>query len=191
MMGSFVTDAWNALVGKPQSWYTNVSNIQNQLSLVLAGITAIGADLWNTAAVAQGPTQDAGSVTGLDDYDTILAAINSAMKSIIVTTSYVPDDPTIAAAQATATNYQGQLSYVESVAPEMSDVVAADQAQVKSMLPGPMGSPSAAGQQAFADELSARAAALGQGLLDFASYLPWIIGGALGLWLMSKMGSRS
>lgn len=191
MMGSFVTDAWNALVGKPQSWYTNVSNIQNQLSLVLAGITAIGADLWNTAAVAQGPTQDAGSVTGLDDYDTILAAINSAMKSIIVTTSYVPDDPTIAAAQATATNYQGQLSYVESVAPEMSDVVAADQAQVKSMLPGPMGSPSAAGQQAFADELAARAAALGQGLLDFASYLPWIIGGALGLWLMSKMGSRS
>ena len=191
MMGSFVTDAWNALVGKPQSWYTNVSNIQNQLSLVLAGITAIGADLWNTAAVAQGPTQDAGSVTGLDDYDTILAAINSAMKSIIVTTSYVPDDPTIAAAQATATNYQGQLSYVESVAPEMSDVVAADQAQVKSMLPGPMGSPSAAGQQAFADELAARAAALGQGLLDFASYLPWIIGGAFGLWLMSKMGSRS
>lgn len=190
-MGSFVTDAWNALVGKPQSWYTNVSNIQNQLSLVLAGITAIGADLWNTAAVAQGPTQDAGSVTGLDDYDTILAAINSAMKSIIVTTSYVPDDPTIAAAQATATNYQGQLSYVESVAPEMSDVVAADQAQVKSMLPGPMGSPSAAGQQAFADELAARAAALGQGLLDFASYLPWIIGGAFGLWLMSKMGSRS
>lgn len=189
-MGNFVTDTWNALVGKPQSWYTNVSSIQNQLSLVLAGITAIGSDIWDTAAVAQGPTQDGGSVTGLDDYATCVAAINAAMKSIIVTTSYLPDDPTIAAAQATATNYNGQLGYVESVAPELSDVVTADQQQVSAMLPGPMSAPAVAGQTAFAQALSDRAAALGQGLFDFATYLPWIIGGVFGLWALSKMGGR-
>lgn len=191
-LGGFLTDVWNSLTGKPQSWYTNVSSIQNQLSLVLAGVTAVGSDVWNfVSQQAQGPTQDGSTASGVDSYDTVVAAINAAMKAIIVTTSNVPADADIASAQATASNYQSQLTYVQSVAPDVAAQVQADQAQVQAMLPTAMTSPSVAGQQAFADELAARAAALGQGLLDFASLIPWILGGGIGLYLLWKFGGKS
>lgn len=192
MIGNILTDAWNALTGKPQSWYTNVSNIQNQLSVLLAGVTAIGSDIWDTVWSAyQGPTQDGSAISPVDEYNQVVSNIQAAITGIIVTTSHVPDDPTIAAAQATANTYQSQLNYVQSMAPEMSDVVAQDQAQVQSMLPSAMTSPSAVGQQAFEDELAKRAAALGQGLLDFTQALPFILVLAGGLWVYSKFGRRS
>jgi hypothetical protein len=40
-LNGLFSDAWDALTGKPQSWYTNVSNLQNQLSVLLAGVTAV------------------------------------------------------------------------------------------------------------------------------------------------------
>lgn len=189
MIGGFIADAWNALTGKPQSWYTNVSNIQNQLSVILAGVTAIGGDIWDTVSSAQGPTQDGSSVSGVDSYSDVVSNINAAMKNIIVTTSYVPTDAAIAGAQAAATLYQSQLSLVESMAPELSDVVTQDQQQVKSMLPANMVAPSAAAQAEFAQALADRAAALGAGILDWTQYLAWGLGAAAVLYVASMMNA--
>jgi hypothetical protein len=151
-LGGFLTDAWNALTGKPQSWYTNVSNIQNQLSVLLAGVTAVGQDAWNN------------TTDGTTDYNQVTSDIQAALTAIIVTTSHVPDDATIANAQSTANTYQAQLNLVQAATPDLAAQVQADQAQVQSMLPGPMTSPSAAGQAAFEQELSDRANALLSGL---------------------------
>jgi hypothetical protein len=189
MIGGFIADAWNALTGKPQSWYTNVSNIQNQLSVLLAGVTAIGGDVWDTVSSAQGPTQDGSSVSMVDAYSDVVANINSALRTVIVTTSYVPSDTDIAAAQATATQYQGQLSLVESMAPELSDVVAQDQQQVQSMLPTSMVAPAPAAQAEFAKALADRAAALGAGILDWTQYLAWGLGAAAVLYVASMMNT--
>jgi hypothetical protein len=180
-LGDTLTDIWNILTGKPQSWYTNVSNIQNQLSVVLAGITAVGSDVWNfVSQSAQGPSATATPASGVDDYNTAIAAINAALAAIIVTQSKVPADSDVSASQATATNYQSQLSYVQSVAPEVAAQVQADQAQVQSMLPAAMQSPAAVGQAAFVQELSDRANALlggfslvTIGLLGLGAWLAW------------------
>lgn len=186
-MGNFVTDAWNALVGKPQSWYTNLSAIQSQLSVVLAGITAVGADLWNTVSTAAGS-----AASGIFDYDSIVSDINARMKDIIVTTDKVPTDQAISGAQNAANQYQGQLEFVKTMAPEIADQVSADQQAVQSMLPGPMSSPSAAGQAAFEQTLKDRAAALGQGFLDWTQYLAWGLGAAAVMYAISQFsGKRS
>jgi hypothetical protein len=175
-LGGFLTDAWNALTGKPQSWYNNVSRIQNQLSVLLAGVTAVGQDAWNN------------TTDGTTDYNQVTSEIQAALTSIIVTSSHVPDDGTIAGAQATANRYQGQLDLVQSATPEVAAQVQADQAQVESMLPGPMTSPSAVGQATFEQELSDRAAAFGQGVSDIVKYLAYAAGAALGIYALSKMG---
>jgi hypothetical protein len=175
-LGGFLTDAWNALTGKPQSWYTNVSRIQNQLSVLLAGVTAVGQDAWNNTA------------DGTTDYNQVTSDIQAALTSIIVTTSHVPDDGTIAAAQATASQYQSQLDLVQAATPEVVAQVQADQAQVQSMLPSAMTSPSAVGQAVFEQELADRAKALGQGVSDIVKYLAYAAGGILGIYALSKMG---
>jgi hypothetical protein len=77
-MGSWVTDAWNALVGKPQSWYTNLSNIQSQLSVVLAGVTAVGSDLWNTVSSAAGS-----GASGIFDYGSIVPWVRNLEGTLV------------------------------------------------------------------------------------------------------------
>lgn len=185
-LGNVLTDAWNVLTGKPQSWYTNVSNIQNQLSVVLAGVTAVGADVWNfVSQSAQGPSLTATPASGVDAYESVISAINSAMAAIIVTQSKVPADADIANAQNVASNYQSQLAYVQSVAPEVSAQVQADQAQVQAILPGPMQSPAAVGQAAFVDELDARAKAL-LGSLSLASIAAIGIVAFVAIWYFGR-----
>ena len=187
-LGNVLTDAWNVLTGKPQSWYTNVSNIQNQLSVVLAGVTAVGADTWNfISQSSQGPSLSQTPASGVDAYETVISAINSAIAAIIVTQSKVPSDADIASAQSTASTYQSQLAYVQSVAPEIAAQVQADQAQVESMLPGPMQSPAAVGQAAFVEELDARAKAL-LGSLTFASIAAIAVAGLFGFWYFFGRG---
>jgi hypothetical protein len=175
-LDGFFSDAWDVLVGKPQSWYTNVSNIQNQLSVLLAGVTAVGGDIWNSTA------------DGVSDYGQVTGDIQAAISSIIVTKSHVPDDATIANARSVANTYQGQLSLIQSALPDVSAQVQADQAQVQSMLPTAMTSPSAAGQAEFEKVLDERASAFGQGLGDIAKYLAYAAGGILGIYALSKMG---
>lgn len=186
-MGSWVTDAWNALVGKPQSWYTNLSNIQSQLSVVLAGVTAVGSDLWNTVSSAAGS-----GASGIFDYGSIVSDIDARMRDIIVTTNHVPTEQTIAGARAAANQYQGQLAFVKAMAPEVAGQIDADQQAVESMLPGPMVAPAAAGREAFEQELAARAKALGQGLMDWTQYLAIGLGAAAVLYVASQAsGKRS
>lgn len=175
-LGGFLTDAWNALTGKPQSWYTNVSRIQNQLSVLMAGVASVGQDAWNN------------TTDGTTDYSQVLGDIDDALKSIIVTTSHVPDDGTIAGAQGTASRYQSQLDLVQSATPEVAAQVQADQAQVQSMLPSAMTSPSVVGRAVFEQELADRAAALGQGVSDIVKYIAWAAGAAFGIYALSKMG---
>lgn len=175
-LGGLFSDAWDALTGKPQSWYTNVSNIQNQLSVLLAGVTAVGGDAWNSTA------------DGVSDYDQVTGDIQAAISSIIVTKSHVPDDGTIANARSVANTYQGQLNLIQSALPDVSAQVQADQAQVQSMLPAAMTSPSAAGRAEFERVLDERAAALGQGVSDIAKYIAWAAGGIFGIYALSKMG---
>lgn len=176
MIGNIFTDAWDVLTGKPQSWYTNVSKIQNQLAVVLAGVTGAGSDLWNLVSQsAEGPSQTATPASGVDAYDSVVADIDKNMSAIIVTKSHVPTDEAISQAQAAANRYQGQLDFVTSVAPEMADQIRADQAQVQSMLPSAMVSPAKVGKEVFLQELDDRAKALGAGTMDLVMY------GALGL----------
>jgi hypothetical protein len=164
-LGGTVADIWNILTGKPQSWYTMVSTIQNRLSVALAGVTAVGPDVWNfVSQSAQGPSASSTPASGVDPYETVIPAINAALAGIIVTQDKVPSDADVSAAQATAGTYENQLAYVQSVAPEVSAQVQADQTQVQAMLPGPMQSPAAVGQATFLQELSDRANALLGGL---------------------------
>lgn len=180
-LGGIFSDAWDILTGKPQSWYTNVSNIQSQLSVLLAGITAVGQDAWNN------------TVDGTTDYDQATGEIQSAISSIIVTKSHVPEDGTISGAKAVASKYQAQLDLVQSAAPDLSAQVQADQAQVESMLPAPMTSPSDVGKAVFEQELLDRAEKFGQGVGDFMKYLAWAAGGIFGIYALSKLsgGSRA
>lgn len=175
-LNGIFSDAWNALTGKPQSWYNNVSRIQNQLSVLMAGVAAVGQDAWNN------------TTDGTTDYDQVLGDIDAALKSIIVTTNHVPDDGTIAGAQMTASRYQNQLDLVQSATPEVAAQVQADQAQVQAMLPSAMTSPSVVGRAVFEQELADRAAALGQGVSDIVKYIAWAAGAAFGIYALSKMG---
>ncbi len=179
-------DVWDLLTGKPQSWYTNVSNIQSQLSVILAGIAEAGKELWNTASgAAQGPTQDGSPASGLDDFDTAQGALDQALTSIIVTSSHVPTDSVISAAKSTAQKYQRQLDFFLSVAPEMARQILDYQDSVARQLPGPMNSPSAVGKEVFMDELEKRAKDFGSGAADL---LKWAALALLGIGLISRMG---
>lgn len=187
-MSGWLDDAWNALVGKPQSWYTKVSNIQNYLNLTLAGIAAVGSDLWNTVSdAAQGPSPDASPTSGVDQYGAVVSAIDAALTSIIVTKNHVPSDAEISAASKTADLANNQLSYVESILPEMAQAVRDDQNKVNAMLPGPMVAPTQAGRDAFTQELEDRAKALGVGALDYLTYLTWGAGVLLGVMLLREV----
>lgn len=189
-LGGWATDVWNILTGKPQSWYTNLSNLQNSLSLLLAGVTSIGGDMWDTvSSAAQGPTQDGTVASGVDPYASVTSSIQSAIQSIIVTQSYTPDDPTIAAAKATLATYQSQMAFVESILPEMAQAVQAGQAQVAAILPGPMTSPATVGQDTFTHEVANQAAALGSMALSGLTYALWA-GGILAAFLLWKEMSK-
>ena len=182
-LGGWASDIWNMLTGKPDSWYKNVSRIQNHLSVVLAGVTAVGSDAW-AAALSRIPST-------IDDYDTVTSSIQSALTSIIVTDSHVPDDGTIASADQIANNYDSSLSMVSAEsAPDVQTQVQSDQQMVASELPGPMSSPSAVGQQEFVNQVEQRASALGKGIIDWTKYAAWGIGGLAALWALSKMGGR-
>jgi hypothetical protein len=187
MMGGWFGDAWDLLAGKPQSWYTNVSGIQNQLSIVMAGIAEAGRDIWNTVSgAASGPSQDGTPASGVDDFDVAQAAIDQALTSIIVTKSHVPTDAVISAAKQTAMKYQKQLDFVIASAPEVAREILAYQDSVAQQLPGPMSSPSAVGRDAFMQELEDRSKVFGQGAMDV---LKWVAIGLLGaglLWGMAK-----
>jgi len=188
MIGGWFGDAWDVLTGKPQSWYTNVSNIQAQLSVVLAGISQVGKDIWNTVSgAAEGPTQDGTPASGVDDFDTAIAAIDQALTSIIVTKSHVPPDSVISAAKATAQKYQRQLDFTTSMAPEIAADVHSYQDQIARQLPGPMSSPSAVGKEVFMQELEDRAKAFGSGAMDI---LKWVAIGLVGWGLLQLGGSR-
>ena len=176
-------DIWNLLTGKPDSWYRNVSNIQNHISIVLAGVTAVGSDAWSVAQEL--------APTPVDDYGTVTSALQSAITSIIVTDSHVPEDGVIAAAAQTANAYDAMLSVVSAAsAQDVQQQIQADQQMVSSELPGPMSSPAAVGQKEFVDQVEKRAAALGSGILDWTKYIAWGIGGIAALWALSKMGGR-
>jgi hypothetical protein len=181
-MGDWATDVWNILTGKPASWYANVSNIQNQLNVLLGGITGIGKDGWNTyGAGSQGPTQD-GSVlgSGVDDYDTVVNEIQNSIKQIIVTQNYVPSDAAIAQAQADQVKYQAQLDSVFQANADLAALATAGQQQVQAVLPAPMQSPSVVGQQAFTDTVIARAKGMvdtGTSTLTYIAIGAGILGG--------------
>lgn len=174
-LGGFFSDVWDTLVGKPQSWYTNVSNIQNRLIVLLAGVTAVGQDAWNN------------TTDGTTDYGQVTSDIQAAITSIIVTSSHVPEDSTIAAAQDVANRYQKELDLVQSATPSVADQVQADQAQVEAMLPAAMTSPSAVGRQVFEDELSKRANALVSGF-SIGTGLALGAGGLFLLWYFFGRG---
>lgn len=180
-MAGWGQDIWNLLTGKPDSWYKNISRIQNRLSILLAGVTAVGSDAWGVAV-------ELASVP-IDDYDTVTSRIQSAIKSIIVTDNHVPEDSTISAADSLAASYEAQLSTVSSVsAEEVQRQIQADQQLVSSELPGPMSSPAKVGQAEFVDQVEKRAAALGAGIMDWTKYVTWGIGGLAAIYLLSKLG---
>lgn len=179
-LDGFFDDVWNVLTGKPQSWYTNVSRIQSRLSVVLAGITAIGSDAWSLALSAIPST--------VDDYDTATGAIQNALTSIIVTQNHVPDDATISAANDAAGSYESQLSLIQSVQPaDIQARVRADQAQTAAGMPSPMASPSDVGKDVFVKTLQERANALGQGIIDWTKYAAWAAGVLAALYGLSKI----
>jgi hypothetical protein len=181
-IGAWPTDIWNALTGKPQSWYTQVSNAQDLINLTLAGVTAIGKDAWNSfGSGTQGPTQDGSDLTsGIDDYDTVVNTLQSDLTAIIVTQSYVPSDAAIAQAQSDQANYANQLSLVQQAAPQLAPQVQAGQAQEQAMTPPPMVSPTAVAQQTFTDTIAQRAKQLmdtGTSIMTYVAVGAGIVGG--------------
>ena len=181
-MNGWGADVWNILTGKPQSWYTKVSNTQDLINLTLAGITSIGKDLWNAFAQGtQGPTQDGGTLTsGLDDYDTIVNTLGADLTAIVVTESHVPTDAAIAQASADQANYANQLSQVQQANPSVAPQVQASQAQEQAMTPAPMQSPAAVGQQVFVQTVMERAKAAvdtGTSVLTYVAIGAGVLGG--------------
>jgi hypothetical protein len=180
-MNNWITDSWNILTGKPQSWYTQVSNYQDLLNITLAGVTAVGKDQWNQVAnMAQGPSQDGGPVSGIDDYDTVVNDISSSLKAIIVTQNYVPSDASVSQANAVNTKYAAELSVVQQTLPSVSADVLASQQQVSNSLPPPMQSPAAVGQQVFVQTVTDRAKAAldtGTSVMTYVAIGAGVLGG--------------
>jgi hypothetical protein len=192
MMSGFFGDAWDVLTGKSQAWYANVSKIQSQLNILLAGVTAVTEEIWNAASQAvQGPSPDGTPLSGVSDYNQVVGDITSAISDIIVTKNHVPTDQVIANAQTVASTYQPQLDFVAQIVPEMSAQIQADQATTRAGMPAPMNAPSAVAKEVFFQTLDDRASALGQGLGDIAKYLAYAVGTALLIYGWSKMeGAR-
>lgn len=170
---TYLSKVWDSLVGKSQSWYRNVSDLQDRLSVLMAGVAEVGAGVWDMVfaqAVANG--------VGMEPYDAVTLTIDQALKQIIVTEHRIPSDSDISQAKNVVDVYSQDLAYIKSIVPEISKKVSDAQAYVTSILPPPMNSPSAVGRQAFIDEIKKRAGDLGS---DFTKIVIALLGlGILG-----------
>lgn len=173
---TYLSRIWDSLVGKSQAWYTNVSNLQDRLVVILAGVNEVGVEIWSMVfgtAVASG--------VAMDPFDFVKAGINDALKGVIVTDHGIPSDSDISLARSAADAYQGQLSYVKSVVPEIARRVEGYQADIQSRLPAPMRSPSEVGRKVFVETVKERAKDLTS---DLSTTLIVLLGlAALGLGL--------
>ena len=170
-MGSIL----DSLFGKPQSWYNNVNNIQNQLAILQAGISAIGQDIWDQI---YNTLQQSGATTpAFDTYTSVMTTLGLDSEMMLVTKTQMPSDGQIATAQQDLQTYQPMLTYATQMAPELAAQVQTDQAQSQAMVTASsLKSPADVGVDTFETEVQNRAAALGQGLIDWTKYLAWGLG---------------
>lgn len=179
----------DSLFGKSQSWYDNVNKIQNQLAILQAGISAIGQDVWDQIYQT---LQGSGATTpAFSQYSDVMSTLGLDQGMMLVTSSQTPTDGQIGTATSDIATYQPMLDYATQMAPELQAQVQSDQSQVQAMVSAaPLQSPAKVGVQVFEQTVADRAAALGQGLMDWTKYLAWGIGGVAVIYALSKMGGR-
>lgn len=188
MMGGILSDSWDILFGKPQSWYTHLDLDQKAFAVRAAEVNAIGEGPWNAVreaffASSEGPGLEFLSFSDINN------GITENLKSLIVTKDHVPTDADIAAAEAFNAQYGRYVDYVKSMVPEAAAQVKADSDAVRTALgTGTMKSPASVGQQAFIDEAARRASLLGAGIGLGA--LAYILVPAVVLFFLSGRGGK-
>lgn len=180
----------SSLFGKPQSWYNNINDLQKKLNLLLAEITAVGKDIWNTIAGKLASVEGGAQQVGLKyfaDYDWTTNEIVEAVKRIIVTASYEPSDYAISLARLRVEEFTPQVAYVKKVAPELIAQMEADRAKVAANLAkSRLVSPAEAGEEAFYKSLEEQAGKIGQ----FGLGTGLAIAGIAALALLGGRGGR-
>jgi hypothetical protein len=172
------------LFGKPQSWYDNLNSIQNQLAVLISGISSVGQSLWDTI---NDQVQTSGAPVQFDSYRTTMDRLSSDMTGLMITSSHTPSDQEIQSAQIALQWWNPELAYARSVTPEIDSSVQADMEQTaQSVSKAPLRSPASVGTQAFEEDVAKRATALGQGILDWTKYVAWAAGAIFGIYALSK-----
>lgn len=169
------------LFGKPQSWFDRVNQVTINIAALLAGVSAIGKDLWDPiwreVALSGGKFDSFDYVTKtLVDDGVRLADLNNL------------SDRDLDMAEQDWMELSPEMNYAKKMVPELSPVVEADVSAVQSKLSQSLlKSPAAVGEKAFLDTVKERASSLGQGVTDFLKYIPWLVGGAAALYLLPSI----
>jgi len=178
-------DVMDILFGKPQSWYTAINQIQKDLAILLAEVTAIDSSNWN-ATSGELSKVGAAAAVGLPyfyDHSWTTKEITQRIQSIIVTDNHVPSDSDIAFAKQRLGEIRSQVEFVKKVAPELQPQIAADRAKAEGLLSNSqLLSPADAGKEAFVKSLEEQAGKLGQfgmgiGLVAAAAAALYLFGG--------------
>jgi hypothetical protein len=179
------------LLGKPQSWYTRLNTIQNDLTIALAEITSFGRASWEAiqqsiAQMISEGNQSAASIT-FPGYDFCTEDIPAQVKTIIVTKEHTPTDQEVSTAESRATLYKKAVGFAKEVDSVSAARAEAESAVVKSNLAkSELRSPEEVGVEVFEEELKKRAKALVGGGLEVLMPALLAIGGILVLTILAK-----
>jgi hypothetical protein len=155
MMGGILA----SLFGKPQAWYSNVSQIQKELTILRSEVSSFEG-VWDTIAA-----QPAAKSGGFTPYAYTMEWALNHLKAILVTSSREPSDAEISSANTYAKRVRTMVELARKVAPELAAQAAAERARVEEGLRGTgLVSPAEAGEEAFLKSLDEQASKLGGGM---------------------------
>lgn len=171
------------MFGKSQAWYDQVNQATTNIAVVLAGVNAVGKDLWDK--IYQEVALNGGK---FDPFDYVTSSLLEDAKALADLGNLT--DQQISTAEQDWMDFAPELDYAKRMIPEISPVVEGDMATVQTNLSkSTLKSPAAVGEQTFVDTVKQRAEALGQGFANFGTYLPWILGGAAALYALPFLSS--
>jgi hypothetical protein len=153
MMTSWVRD----MMGRPQSWYDRLNDVQNRLAIVIAQVEACPANLWRAVWEKKGMGQYA-------DRDTVKDNLLYNFQYILVTPNKTPSDSAIATAEAKVEDAQWMINEFKRLVPEVRAEIEIQRARVAAAMKATeLHSPREVGVEAFKQEVVERAKALKRG----------------------------